>query len=361
MTTVADVAAWLEAASPRAPGRVVGQRRPALGRPRRRGRAGHDLPDGHARDGRRGHPTSEAGAIVSHHPVLFKRGQAHPCRPGRRPVISGGWPGPAWRSLSPHTAFDNTRGWDQRRPVPTARAASTSRPLRAGAGPRQRFKVVVFAPESDREAVIAAAFEAGAGRIGAYRRMLVRDSPATGRSSGPRGRTRPSARPGRRETVREWRLEVVCPGERLASVLAAIRAAHSYEEPAIDVYPSATDVPDRRTGRRAGSADSPSRAALDEFAAACARGPGTRRPSSIVGDPERPGRDAWPSPAGPATTSSPTPPRRRRRPADRRGAIPPGSRGRRAGHRPDRRRSPCHRAARRRGPGRTDRRRLPRR
>jgi putative NIF3 family GTP cyclohydrolase 1 type 2 len=37
--------------------------------------------------------------------------------------------------------------------------------------------------------------------------------------------------------VGELRLEVICPLARLAPVLAAIRAHHSYEEPAIDVYP----------------------------------------------------------------------------------------------------------------------------
>jgi putative NIF3 family GTP cyclohydrolase 1 type 2 len=44
-------------------------------------------------------------------------------------------------------------------------------------------------------------------------------------------------RAGRREQVREWRVELLCPAERLAAVLAAIREAHSYEEPAIDVVP----------------------------------------------------------------------------------------------------------------------------
>ncbi len=37
--------------------------------------------------------------------------------------------------------------------------------------------------------------------------------------------------------MRELRLEFVCPAPALAAVLAAVRANHSYEEPAIDVYP----------------------------------------------------------------------------------------------------------------------------
>jgi putative NIF3 family GTP cyclohydrolase 1 type 2 len=42
---------------------------------------------------------------------------------------------------------------------------------------------------------------------------------------------------GKREEVAEWRLEVVCPDQRLAEVVTAMRRAHSYEEPAYDVYP----------------------------------------------------------------------------------------------------------------------------
>ena len=35
----------------------------------------------------------------------------------------------------------------------------------------------------------------------------------------------------------EWRLEVICSENRLHAVIAAMRQAHSYEEPAYDVYP----------------------------------------------------------------------------------------------------------------------------
>jgi putative NIF3 family GTP cyclohydrolase 1 type 2 len=42
---------------------------------------------------------------------------------------------------------------------------------------------------------------------------------------------------GRREDVAEWRLEVVVPEGLVSVAIAALRAAHSYEEPAFDVYP----------------------------------------------------------------------------------------------------------------------------
>jgi hypothetical protein len=98
------------------------------------------------------------------------------------------------------------------------------------------FKIVVFTPRNDREAVLGAAFGAGAGRIGAYEQCSF-TTLGFGTFFGT-GETNPRVgKAGRRETVREQCIEIVCPAPRLAPVLAAIRAAHSYEEPAIDVYP----------------------------------------------------------------------------------------------------------------------------
>ena len=42
---------------------------------------------------------------------------------------------------------------------------------------------------------------------------------------------------GREERVPELRLETVFPEERHDAVIAALRLAHPYEEPAFDVYP----------------------------------------------------------------------------------------------------------------------------
>ena len=42
---------------------------------------------------------------------------------------------------------------------------------------------------------------------------------------------------GREEHVPELRLETVFPEERHEDVIAALRRAHPYEEPAFDVYP----------------------------------------------------------------------------------------------------------------------------
>ncbi len=221
-----------------------------------------------------------AGAIVSHHPVLFK---ATKSLRADRPESGFLWhlarAGVA--ILSPHTAFDNTAGG-----INDGLAARLGlvdvRPLRPSS-PSGRHKVVVFAPKSDREAVLSAAFEAGAGRIGAYEECSF-GSAGFGTFFGTEGSNPTIGEAGRREVVREWRLELVCPSDRLSAVLAAIRSAHSYEEPAIDVYPIASDVPSGPGAGRIGRLDPAE--PLGTFAARVARlleAPSTQ----FVGDPDR--------------------------------------------------------------------------
>jgi hypothetical protein len=42
---------------------------------------------------------------------------------------------------------------------------------------------------------------------------------------------------GKLEEVEEERIEVSCADELVTDVVAAIRRAHPYEEPVIDIYP----------------------------------------------------------------------------------------------------------------------------
>jgi hypothetical protein len=96
-------------------------------------------------------------------------------------------------------------------------------------------KLVVFVPPDALDRVRDALFAAGAGRIGEYERCSWYTE-GTGTFLGGEG-TRPAvgAR-GREERVVELRLETVYPAEREGEVVAAIRAAHPYEEPAFDLY-----------------------------------------------------------------------------------------------------------------------------
>jgi len=97
-------------------------------------------------------------------------------------------------------------------------------------------KIVVFVPDGAVEAVIDAMASAGAGRIGAYGRCAF-FAPGTGTFEPGRNAHPAVGEPGRREEVREFRLEMVCPRSLVPQVISAMRAVHPYEEPAYDVYP----------------------------------------------------------------------------------------------------------------------------
>jgi hypothetical protein len=96
-------------------------------------------------------------------------------------------------------------------------------------------KLVVFVPEGALDAVRDALFEAGAGRIGDYERCSWYTA-GTGTFLGGAASDPAIGERGREERVPELRLETVFAAERQREVVAALRAAHPYEEPAFDVY-----------------------------------------------------------------------------------------------------------------------------
>jgi hypothetical protein len=96
------------------------------------------------------------------------------------------------------------------------------------------YKLAFFVPASHVEAVKSAVFATGAGRIGDYDccawqtlgqgqfRPLVGSQPFIGQT-------------GIVETVAEYKVEMVCADACLRAAVAALRAAHPYEEPAFEV------------------------------------------------------------------------------------------------------------------------------
>ena len=96
-------------------------------------------------------------------------------------------------------------------------------------------KLIVFVPPESLDAVRDALFEAGAGRIGGYERCSWYTE-GTGTFLGGEGTEPVLGERGREERVREMRLETVFPADLHADVVAALRRAHPYEEPAFDVY-----------------------------------------------------------------------------------------------------------------------------
>jgi hypothetical protein len=97
-------------------------------------------------------------------------------------------------------------------------------------------KLVVFVPREALETVRDALFAAGAGRIGEYERCSWYTA-GTGTFLAGAGASPTVGEPGREERVAELRLETLFPEERHDDVVAALRRAHPYEEPAFDVYP----------------------------------------------------------------------------------------------------------------------------
>jgi hypothetical protein len=99
-------------------------------------------------------------------------------------------------------------------------------------------KLVVFVPREALVTVREALFAAGAGRIGDYERCSWYTE-GTGTFLGGEGTDPAVGQPGREQRVAELRLETVYPAEREVEVIAALREAHPYEEPAFDLYPLA--------------------------------------------------------------------------------------------------------------------------
>jgi hypothetical protein len=99
-----------------------------------------------------------------------------------------------------------------------------------------RHKLVWFVPEDALDATRDAVFGAGAGRIGNYTRCSWYSS-GTGTFRGEEGSDPAIGEAGREERTPELRVETVVPAERATDVVAALLAAHPYEEVAFDLYP----------------------------------------------------------------------------------------------------------------------------
>ncbi len=171
--------------------------------------------------------------IVSHHPILFRGTKKLTSRTseGRLllPLLAN-----RIAVYSPHTAFDNCRGGINEQ-LGQLLGMTDGKPLRPGKLAR-KFKLTVFVPETDLDKVSSALFEAGAGVIGNYEQCSFR-LPGTGTFFGNESSNPTIGVKGQREEVSEWRLEVVVNEAQLSQAICAMRAAHSYEEPAFDIYP----------------------------------------------------------------------------------------------------------------------------
>jgi dinuclear metal center YbgI/SA1388 family protein len=160
-------------------------------------------------------------------------------------------------------------------------------PLDAAPGP-PLDKIVTFVPVGPAiTAVHEALAAAGAGAIGDYSHCSFATA-GTGQFRPLAGANPTIGQVGRLERVAETRLEMVLPRGRRAGVVAALRAAHPYEEPAFDVVELAELPSSRGLGRIATlPGPEPLHAFTGRVAAAL---PPTVWGVRAAGDPERPVR-----------------------------------------------------------------------
>ena len=96
------------------------------------------------------------------------------------------------------------------------------------------YKLCVYVPERQLEDVKSALFDAGAGRIGNYSNCCWQVL-GTGQFRPGEGSTPFLGDCDSLETVAEYRVEMVCEDAVVDAVIAALREAHPYEEPAFDL------------------------------------------------------------------------------------------------------------------------------
>ncbi|MDI5922973.1 NGG1p interacting factor NIF3 [Halomonas sp. LR5S13] len=97
------------------------------------------------------------------------------------------------------------------------------------------YKLAFFVPVADAEAVKEALFATGAGRIGDYEACCFQTQ-GMGQFRPLEGADPHIGRVGDLEQVEELKVELVCEDALIGEAVAALTAAHPYEEPAFDVW-----------------------------------------------------------------------------------------------------------------------------
>ena len=96
------------------------------------------------------------------------------------------------------------------------------------------YKIFVFAPVDATDKIIDAASEAGAGKIGNYSHCAFITSGVGNWKSLP-GSHPTIGEVGKMSREPENKIEMLCSDKSLQNIVTAIRRAHPYESPEIDV------------------------------------------------------------------------------------------------------------------------------
>jgi dinuclear metal center YbgI/SA1388 family protein len=174
--------------------------------------------------------------VLAHHPLLLagvKR--LTPDTAGGRLALQAAGAGVAIAAA--HTNLDVAAdGTGTSDPVATALGLVDVRPLATELRDSSEVKLVVFVPHDDTETVLDAVSAAGAAGAGAYERCSFRVA-GTGTFTPRAGADPHIGTIDEPQEVGEDRLEVLVPRRRVGAVVAALLAAHPYEEVAYDLVP----------------------------------------------------------------------------------------------------------------------------
>jgi dinuclear metal center YbgI/SA1388 family protein len=172
-----------------------------------------------------------ADLLVTHHPLLLRATHS---------VATDTWKGALLHRMirggcalyTAHTNADVAHDGVNDALARTLGLASTG-PLRAWPS-EPADKIVTFVPPDHADAVIDALRRAGAGTIGNYTGCAWKVS-GTGTFTPGEGSNPVIGEVGRTEVTAEARVEMVAPRSRRAAAVEALRAAHPYEEVAVDI------------------------------------------------------------------------------------------------------------------------------
>jgi dinuclear metal center YbgI/SA1388 family protein len=178
--------------------------------------------------------SSKTDLIVSYHPVIWN---------GLKTVTSGGEGDIVYELVrsgisvySVHTALDVIEGGvndELAKIVGIADAEPIGDFVPDPAG--GDYKLVVFVPTASVAKVSNAIFAAGAGNIGNYSHCGF-EGKGTGSFLPLKGAKPAIGKRGKLEKVQEVRFETIVPAKKLEEVIAAMKKAHPYEEPAYDCF-----------------------------------------------------------------------------------------------------------------------------
>lgn len=185
---------------------------------------------------------SSASVLLTHHPAYLEP---------QAPLPAAGLSGVPFRAVASgvalvaaHTNLDRSpEGADA---LPRVLGLTVEGPLESGLQPVET--IVTYVPRESADAVRAAIAGAGGGRIGRYEGCSY-SSDGEGRYTPLAGSDPLEGRVGEPALVGEVRVEAVCRSGAGATVAAAVRAVHPYDEPVIMVVAGAIDRGAARMGR----------------------------------------------------------------------------------------------------------------